>query len=80
MGELMVPEPDDHVGSPSHSGVHRAVPQKQAKCGVVRIGGDAADGIAGVDIFEANFDSGLLAMIRDGIAQEHANVAVFNVT
>ena len=53
MGELMVPETDDHVGAPAHAGMHRVVSEQQAECRVVRRCRHAPDDVAGVDVLEA---------------------------
>ena len=79
MGELVIPEPDDHVRPAAHSGVHRAVPQEQAESRVMRICRHAPDGIARIDELDACFRAGLfkgLDKVARGLGAEQVDLRI----
>jgi hypothetical protein len=52
MGELVVPEADNHIRPAAHAGMHSTMPKEQAENRIMRICSHAADGIAGIDVLD----------------------------
>lgn len=53
MGELVVPEANDHIRPTAHPSMHGAVPKEQAKDRVMGVRGHAPDGVAWIDVLDA---------------------------
>src|SRR4051794_5305524 len=76
----MVPEADDHVRPAGHSGVYGVVSEEEAERRVVRDGGRAPDRVARIDVLETDGYPRFLEVPRDGIAEEHADIAMLDVS
>jgi len=79
VGELVIPEPDDHVRPAAHSSVHRTVPQEQAESRVMRICRHAPDGIARIDVLDVYFRTGLFKVLLGRVSQKRSDVSVPDV-
>ena len=74
MGEFIDPETDYHVGPSRHGGMNGILPQKETKGGIIRIRGDAPDGVTGINVLQADLLALLFEMGIDPIPEENSDV------
>ena len=79
MGELVVPETDDHACPAAHSGMHGAVSEEEAKGRVMWFCRHAPDGIAGIDVFGAYSHAGPFEVFLDCVSEEGSDVTVLEI-
>lgn len=72
--EAAVAAPDHDSGSAGDGSMDRVVRQADAVDAVVRVGGDATDGVAGIDVFEVELGADGLEVAADIVAQPGADV------
>jgi len=74
MGELPLPEADEHIGSARHPRVNGVMSQEETERRIVRIRGHAADHVARVNILQVDLDPSFLEVRSDTVSQENADV------
>ena len=80
MGELMIPNAYHHIGPAGHAGMHGTVPQQQTKSRVMGISRHAPDSVTRINILQVYFNSLLVEVIRNMIAEENAYIAGSNIS
>ena len=69
MGEVTVVVADDDVGLAGHARMCRHLPERQAERGVVGVGGERADLVAGVEILDVGSDASSAQSGDESIAE-----------
>jgi len=74
MDELIVPEADHHIGFSGHTGMDGMLAQKPAINAITGVGRLTADDVAGIDVFEIDFNVQRFEMRPDAISQKYADI------
>ncbi len=80
MGEGAAPVAHYHVGAPCHTCMDSILPEHQAECRVVRIGGNTPYSVAGIYKLEIDLFADPLKVSNDLIAQEDPDVSKTDIT
>jgi hypothetical protein len=76
MSQPASPGADDDIGLARHAGVNGPMTQSQAEVRISRVGGQAADHVAWVDILQAYRNSLSRKRFPDPVSQERSNIAM----
>ena len=77
--EVLIPISDDHICSPRHAGVHGVLAEHDTERRIVGIGGQAADHIAGIDVFQGHRFFLLSEIIGDSFFQYQTDILAQNI-
>ncbi len=80
MGEGAAPVAHYHVGAPGHTCMDSILPEHQAECRVVRIGGNTPYSVAGIYKLEIDLFANPFKVSNDLIAQEDSDVSKTDIT
>jgi hypothetical protein len=79
MGELVVPEADNHSGSACHACVYGIMPHQQAEGRVVWVRLLTPDHVTGVYVLKVDLHAGPLEMFLNAVTEQDPDVPVFDV-
>ena len=70
---------DDHIRTAHHRRMHGVLCEQEAEDRIGSVGGNAADGIGRIEIFDLRLNSRLFRILADLILEEHADIVMENV-
>lgn len=75
----MVPVAHQHLSLASHARMHRILPQQQTESRIPGIGGEAPDGVTGINVLQLYLATGLAEMRLYPVPPEKSDVAVADI-
>ena len=79
MGELMVPEADDHAGPARHAGVYGIMPHQQAEGRVMRVRLLTPDHITGVYVLKVDLHADPFEMFFHAVTEKDPYISVLDI-